>query len=215
MKRMTRFIGINIFLIFSQAPRISSLLECNALNLYHQECLKIYGYKGYQWAQCYDELTLKRISRNPECFNAENSDGANSKYCWYPCQKKRRFKNIGAIDADCQCIPWQLLPACNARREHRRICRSAKGYYGFQYMTCHSDQYVKRISYNTFSCRGNNFCWFPCEQDIHGRNTGNVSEQCRCNLEFDEFNKSTSSFPSSNLPYILLLFTSLIIYRTF
>ena len=79
---------------------------------------------------------------------------------------------------------------CNENTEGKRECLRVPGYNGFQYARCSSHIFIQNVSHGIDSCTlgkntsANNvddeFCWYPCQREMHNRMDGAVSSDCKC-----------------------------------
>jgi hypothetical protein len=162
---------IFIFFLSMTFEKVES--ACDRFTQYNKICYQSSSYDGNQWHTCYENNDI--IS-----FGSNHSNGCyGQSHCWYACQMERHSKTNGFIHPDCQCAPWTPFPACNSDNRGKKICRSIKSYFGFQYMSCYSSRYIKKISHNTFDCSAD-YCWYPCQHEKHGKTRGDVSPECSC-----------------------------------
>ena len=74
---------------------------------------------------------------------------------------------------------------CDKTTEGKRECLRVPGYTGFQFARCSSHSFIHNVSRGVDSCiQGQNnkhqFCWYPCQRQMHNRTDGAVSANCRC-----------------------------------
>lgn len=54
-------------------------------------------------------------------------------------------------------------------------------YYEYQWATCLTDAYIRRVSDQNHICRGGAaVCWYQCQLELHDLDEGPVSDRCRC-----------------------------------
>ena len=62
------------------------------------------------------------------------------------------------------------------------MCTRLRNYYGYQWVTCLTNDYIMRVSNGAHSCSRStsNYCWYQCMLELHDAERGAVTGYCRC-----------------------------------
>ena len=61
------------------------------------------------------------------------------------------------------------------------MCFLARNYYGHQWVTCLTNDYIMRVSNGAHSCsRTSDYCWYQCMLELHDAERGAVTGHCQC-----------------------------------
>lgn len=95
---------------------------------------------------------------------------------------------------------WQFTECnagCNSLNVGSVFCVRSYSYYDWQWATCLTDAYIRLKSKQTHRCvdRTATYCYYQCMLESHGRESGYVYSDCRCNQY-----ENPPSTPSSPLP---------------
>ena len=71
-------------------------------------------------------------------------------------------------------------------------------YFQNQWATCLTDSYIRRVSNQIHACRGGAaICWYQCQLELNGLESGPVGSNCRCS---DDADPPTELSPATAMP---------------
>ena len=153
------------------------------------ECDLISGYDSYQYLKCLTREEIVSLSRDTyDC---------SSTHCWYPdCQLRLTDLSMEPVRQQCRCDEATKDDCDKAVHYNKRRCMKMPQYKDWQWATCKKSQELAQKPFTSSCPYPQTHCWYPCQSEKHGENSGEVSDDCHC----------SSAIRSSTAGFVMYIF---------